>query len=319
MCVQSNILSPVGKTEGSEDCLYMNVFTPPLSKIPKGGLPVMFWIHGGGFMGGSSYSKMQGPDYILDHDVILVGFNYRLSILGFMSSENLDCPGNFGLKDQVEALKWVKNHISSFGGNPNSVTIGGISAGGASVSYLLQSNKARGLFHKAIQQSGTIFNSWSQPLHKGVAQGRAIKMAKAFNCYTENKDWKQIISCMKKIDAVELTSKIDQLLEWLGYPYFIYQPVIEPFHEEAFIYEYPRDVPLNSLDIPLLTGVTSSEGLMSTVPFLGKEDLLKILKSNIEEKFPLMLSYDHWDKKKQQEITKEFENFYLKNSHNYYY
>ncbi|KAL5279788.1 CES5A.2 family protein [Megaselia abdita] len=195
-CPQTFPLSPNQKVEGNEDCLFVNVYTPPVTRIPKAGLAVMVWIHGGAWIGGSNHHLMYGPHYLLDQDIVLVAINYRVGPLGFMSTETLDCPGNYGLKDQVEALRWVRQHISSFGGNPDSVTIFGESAGGASVSYLLQSDKPRGLFHRAIPQSGTIFGSWSQPLHKGVAQSRAVKMAEFFNCDNEEKDWKKMVSCL---------------------------------------------------------------------------------------------------------------------------
>lgn len=318
-CTQTYALHPDDKfIQGTEDCLFVNVYTPPVSRIPPGGLSVMVWIHGGAWLGGSNENTFYGPEYIMEENVILVSINYRVGALGFLSSETLDCPGNFGLKDQVEALRWVKEHISSFGGNPGSVTIFGESAGGASISYLLQSEKPRGLFHKAIQQSGTIFNSWAQPLHKGVAQSRALKMAKFFNCENDEQDWKKIISCLKKVDAIEMISKTKEFTQWLGYPYFVFQPVIEPVHKEAFLVQRPRDVPLNSLDIPLLTGITTAEGLLSTAQLLGNELWLQELKDNVKDKFPLMLAYDHWDMKKQQSITKAFEEFYLKNGHDYH-
>uniref|UniRef100_T1GMR6 Carboxylic ester hydrolase n=1 Tax=Megaselia scalaris TaxID=36166 RepID=T1GMR6_MEGSC len=141
---------------------------------------------------------MYGPSYILEKDVILVAGNYRLGSLGFLSSETLDCPGNFGLKDQVEILKWVKQHISSFGGNPNSVTIFGESAGGASVGYHLQSLRSKGLFHKAIQQSGTIFNPWSYPYRSGEAANKTLTLASMLGCQDKENNWKNIINCLKK-------------------------------------------------------------------------------------------------------------------------
>lgn len=316
-CTQTRSLDPDSVVNGNEDCLFVNVYTPPLSRIPETGLSVMVWIHGGAWLSGSNNHLLYGPDYLLNHDVVLVTVNYRVGVLGFMSSETIDCPGNFGLKDQVEALRWVKNHISSFGGNPDSVTIFGESAGGASVSYLLQSEKSRGLFHRAIPQSGTIFNSWSQPLHKGVAQKRALKMAELFNCDNEERDWKRIVSCLTLVDGTELTSKTGKLNEWNRYPFFVFQPVVEPKHKDAFLYQRPRDVSLNSLDIPILTGVTTGEGILSTAAVLGNENLLTDVKTNFAKRFPLMLSYDHWDYKKQAEITKAFLGFYLKNGHDY--
>ncbi|KAL5279767.1 CES5A.2 family protein [Megaselia abdita] len=102
---------------GNEDCLFLNIYTSPLEVIKKSGnLPVMVWIHGGGWIVGSGNRDSYGPEFFLDHDIILVTGNYRLGALGFLSSETTEYPGNNALKDQLEMLKWVKEHIHSFGG-----------------------------------------------------------------------------------------------------------------------------------------------------------------------------------------------------------
>ncbi|CRL07130.1 CLUMA_CG020125, isoform A [Clunio marinus] len=122
--------------KGNEDCLYLNVYTPKLPESfldedPK--LPVLFWIHGGGFQFGNGNAFFYGPDYLIQEDIILVTINYRLGALGFLNIGTPDAPGNAGLKDQVLALKWVHDNIDVFGGDPNEITIGGQSAGSASV------------------------------------------------------------------------------------------------------------------------------------------------------------------------------------------
>ncbi|KAK3926001.1 Esterase FE4 [Frankliniella fusca] len=104
-------------------------------------LPVMVWIHGGAFLTGSGW--MYGPEFILDKDVILVSFNYRLGVLGFLSTGDDVIPGNFGMKDQVQLLRWVRDNIVAFGGDPGQVTIFGESAGGASVHALTLSPLAK--------------------------------------------------------------------------------------------------------------------------------------------------------------------------------
>lgn len=104
----------------------------------------MFWIHGGGFHTGSSRLNLYGPNYLMDKDIILVTINYRLGILGFLSTGDDVAPGNFGMKDQVLALKWVQNNIQAFGGDPKRVTIFGDSAGGASVTHHAMSDKSNG-------------------------------------------------------------------------------------------------------------------------------------------------------------------------------
>lgn len=104
----------------------------------------MVWIHGGGTYGNSSY-LLYGPDYLLENNIIFVSLNFRLGPFGFLSTEDLSCPGNMGQKDQVLALKWVQRNIRYFGGDPKLVTINGESAGAAFVGYLVQSSTTQGI------------------------------------------------------------------------------------------------------------------------------------------------------------------------------
>ena len=141
----------------SEDCLYLNVIAPENAE----NLPVMFWIHGGAGRFGSGGDSIYVTSKFAKKDVILVTINYRLGSLGWFAHPALSAEseagvsGNYASLDQIEALKWVKNNISNFGGNPNNVTIFGESAGGQAVGTLLSSPLSKGLFHKAISQSGS--------------------------------------------------------------------------------------------------------------------------------------------------------------------
>lgn len=142
----------------SEDCLTLNVWSPELKPARK--LPVMVWIYGGGFRGGGSAFPYYDGTQLAQHGVVVVSFNYRLGWLGFfdhpaLAAENAgDATGNYGLMDQVAALRWVRKNITTFGGDPANVTIFGESAGGMSVNDLMVSPRARGLFAKAISESG---------------------------------------------------------------------------------------------------------------------------------------------------------------------
>ncbi|MDE2436956.1 MAG: carboxylesterase family protein [Sphingomonadales bacterium] len=144
------------RTRPSEDCLYLNVWKPAHARAGAG-LPVMVWIHGGGFVnGGTSPAVYSGANFARD-GVVLVSINYRLGRFGFFAHPALVAEGfggNFGFLDQIAALKWVRANIAAFGGDPRRVTIFGESAGGVSVHMLLQSPLARGLFHGAIIESG---------------------------------------------------------------------------------------------------------------------------------------------------------------------
>lgn len=144
----------------SEDCLYLNVWTP--AKAPGDSLPVMVWIYGGGFTGGMTSVPIYDGTRLAEKGVVLVSIAYRLGALGFLahpelSRESGKGSGNFGLQDQIAALRWVKQNIARFGGDPSRVTIFGESAGGIAVSMLAASPAARGLFQRAISESGGNF------------------------------------------------------------------------------------------------------------------------------------------------------------------
>ncbi|WP_339628317.1 carboxylesterase family protein [uncultured Maribacter sp.] len=142
----------------NEDCLSLNVWTPEASNVKK--RPVLFWIHGGGFTAGSSHElpSYDGENLAKKGDVVVVTINHRLNVLGFLDlsayGEKYQHSANNSILDMVKALEWVKNNIANFGGDPNNVTIFGQSGGGAKVNTLMAMPKAKGLFHKAINQSG---------------------------------------------------------------------------------------------------------------------------------------------------------------------
>jgi para-nitrobenzyl esterase len=146
---------PFGKASSTEDCLYLNIFTPPRA-TPRSNLPVMVWIHGGALTVGESDDYI--PDRLVAHDVIVVTINYRLGYLGFLAVPALDAEPhkivNYGFLDQQAALKWVRQNIANFGGDPYRTTIFGESAGGLSVFSQLASPGATGLFDRAIAESG---------------------------------------------------------------------------------------------------------------------------------------------------------------------
>jgi carboxylesterase type B len=145
----------------SENCLYLNIWTPTLNSSAN--LPVMFWIHGGSFQIGSGaelFALFLTTNNIYDgtqlalRDVVVITINYRLGIFGFLYGNRTDAPGNAGFWDQAVALNWTKQNIRAFGGNPNDITLFGESAGSISISNHIVSNVTRNLFRKAIMQSG---------------------------------------------------------------------------------------------------------------------------------------------------------------------
>jgi carboxylesterase type B len=173
----------------SEDCLYLNIWTP--AKTASANLPVMVYFYGGGFFQGSASEPIYDAEGLARKGVVVVTLNYRLGILGFLASKELDAQsphhvsGNYGTLDQIGALKWVGRNIAAFGGNPKNVTIFGQSAGGGSVHFLMLSPLARGLFQRALVQSATMYPS-DPLLMRGALNYRKMPEAEiAFKDYLD--------------------------------------------------------------------------------------------------------------------------------------
>ena len=182
-CMQGNVFGDMvfHDAGGSEDCLTLNVWVP--AKAPREKLPVMVWIYGGGFVAGSTSEGRQDGSHLAQQGVVVVSMNYRLGIFGFFVHPELakesgrNAAGNYGLLDQTAALRWVQDNIAAFGGDPGNVTIFGESAGSFSVSAQMASPLAKGLFQKAIGESGGAFDSGGIPFESLAA--REEKDAKA--------------------------------------------------------------------------------------------------------------------------------------------
>jgi para-nitrobenzyl esterase len=160
-CLQGKIFGDINFTQLSEDCLTLNIWTPARSRDTWA--PVMVWIHGGGFQAGAGGEPRHDGEAFARKGIVLVAINYRLGVFGFLAHPELtkesgrNASGNYGMLDQVAALRWVQQNIAAFGGDPSNVTIFGESAGSFAVSALMASPLAKGLFHKAIGQSGAYF------------------------------------------------------------------------------------------------------------------------------------------------------------------
>ena len=158
----------------SEDCLYLNVWTK--AESAEANLPVMVWIHGGGWASGANSIPIYDGEQFALNEVVLVSVNYRMNAFGWMAHPALSSEspeggsGNYGILDHIAALEWVRNNVAGFGGDPNNVTIFGESAGGGSVYSLLATPLAKGLFHKAISQSTwiTSYNVTNLSSHNGM-------------------------------------------------------------------------------------------------------------------------------------------------------
>ncbi|KAK4885355.1 hypothetical protein RN001_001626 [Aquatica leii] len=263
-CISYNGLLNI--ISGSEDCLFLNVYTKELPDKNKSLKPVMFWIHGGGFTTGSGSTVFYGPDFLLTKDIVLVTINYRTGLLGFLNFEDasLDVPGNMGLKDQILALKWVHENISQFNGDANNITIFGASAGAVSVHCLLLSTLAKGLFHKCIMQSGCISSWWAsgsrslpyliKVLEMKINEEHALKML-------QDMSTTELMNIQKKI----IYNVEPSIKNCFG-------PVVEYKSTHAILTEQP-DIIITSGNynhVPTIIGYTSREGMV--YDFFPKEN-----------------------------------------------
>lgn len=229
----------------------------------------MFWIHGGAFKGGGGNFPITGAGYLVQENIMLITINYRVGPLGFLSVNEL-APGNVGLQDQILALKWVKQHIADFGGNPNEITIFGQSAGAISVDALVLSPLTKGLFHKAIAQSGSILNPWAiapNPKEHAFLLGKSLG-------YNGNSSI-ELVEYLRNQSVTEIIWKSLQLKvpdEERNMMDIIFTPVIEESYDCIRNTEYHAPVltrhPLKILKsgkynkVPYLAGFTSDEGLI---------------------------------------------------------
>jgi para-nitrobenzyl esterase len=190
----------IPESSESEDCLYLNVTVPaPGDQPPKGKRPVFVWIHGGGFVGGSS-GLYDLSEFAKSGDVVVVSMNYRLGVFGFMPHQGFGTGfnGAYGLEDQRAALRWVQENIEKFGGDKNNVTLAGESAGASSVCmHLLAPHRTKGLFHKAIIQSGGCAFKLRPVLEGSEKVGKRV--AEIVGCTGDN-----ALECLRKASVKEL-------------------------------------------------------------------------------------------------------------------
>jgi acetylcholinesterase len=187
-------------TPAKEDCLYLNVWVPR-THPPYQHKAVMVWIFGGGYYSGSSTLKIYDGKYLAaENDVIVVSMNYRVGALGFLNLNTPEARGNAGMMDQRMALEWVQRNIGYFGGSPHNVTIFGESAGATSVGLHLLSPLSRGLFTRAILQSGAPQINWAT---YSVTEGRrrSKALARSLSCDPPDHDYSDgdIVDCLRKV------------------------------------------------------------------------------------------------------------------------
>ncbi|XP_025833114.1 uncharacterized protein LOC108734580 [Agrilus planipennis] len=265
----------IGFRPNSEDCLYLNVYITKLpDKNTKPLRPVIVRIHPGAFISSTGRSNWSGPQYLLDEDIVLVTFNYRLGVLGFISTGEKEAPGNLGMKDQVQVLRWVKENIHSFGGDPNCVTIFGYSAGSSSVMLHMLSPMSKGLFHRAIAGSASPLRTW--PTRTNLLEV-VKRQARIVGC-PDNVSSAQIVDCLKSVPADVLGQSARSLAEIDIFPLAAWEPIVEPdFGQERFLVDDPviQAAQGQFQNVPFMTGVNVEE-----FSYLARSKYYEILSKN---------------------------------------
>ena len=261
-CMQARIYEDmVFRDAGpSEDCLYLNVWTPGISAKAK--RPVMVWIYGGGFQAGATSEPRQDGEHLAHKGVVVVSMNYRLGICGFFSHPGLTAEsehhasGNYGLMDQAAALKWVHENIAAFGGDPDNVTIFGESAGSFSVSALMASPLSKGLIHAAIGESGAFFGDTLSAKRLEESERRDAVFAESLGMKSIGQ--LRAVSAEKMLEAAR-SAKDD----------YRFGPNIDGYFMPASAYEiYAKG---EQAHVPLLAGWNRDEG--SYQEFFKKEQV----------------------------------------------
>jgi len=246
-----------GGARQSEDCLYLNVWTPGLD---AGKRPVLVWIHGGGFLVGAGSTPIyEGSGLANRGDIVVVTLNYRLGALGYLHLNGIAGSGfeevcNAGVRDQIAALEWVKENIEAFGGDPENVTVCGQSAGAMSIGALLGAPRARALIHRAVLQSGAAANVLSQPRADAVAE--IFLSALGVPSCSPQEFEKLPVERILKAQGVT-NRRLSNLMELM---------VLVPCVDGTLITETPLDAIAagKTADIPLLVGTTLDEWKLFT-------------------------------------------------------
>ena len=275
--------------------MYLNIYRP--REPQKKPLDVVVKIHGGGFYAGTNSPLLYGSEYFMETgSVVLVVIAYRLNVFGFLATGDEAAPGNYGLKDQTLALRWVKNHAAAFGGDPDSITILGQSAGAVSVNYHLVSRHSEGLYHRAIMLSGTVNAPWGKPSTRPRdvvnRHARALRIRNATQM-----DSKALVDLLRKIPAKNLTSTVRQLYAWDILPMAAYRPVVEPADiaaADAFLKVHPT-VALERGDfvkVPVLTSIVHGDGINFVQPLVRFRGRYREFNKHMYRILPVLLEMD---------------------------
>uniref|UniRef100_A0A2A4J4E2 Carboxylic ester hydrolase n=1 Tax=Heliothis virescens TaxID=7102 RepID=A0A2A4J4E2_HELVI len=281
-----------------ENCLIANVFVP---NTKEKNLSVFVYVHGGAFVMGWG-EMLKTRQFMKTKDFIVVTFNYRLGIHGFLCLGTEDAPGNAGMKDQVALLRWVQKNIASFGGNPDDVTIAGYSAGSASVDLLMLSKSTKGLFHRVIPESGgnlAAFSIQRDPVEIAKTHAKKLGFDNVDDIYALEKFYKT--ASMEVLTSDLFFDRTDST--------FVFSPCVErDTGDGAFLTESPLSILKsgNYRKLPVLYGFANMEGLL-------RVDFFEFWKHKMNEKFsdflPADLQFDSDEER--EEVASKIKKFYF--------
>ncbi|XP_047032300.1 cholinesterase 1-like [Helicoverpa zea] len=281
----------------SEDCLIANIFVPDTNET---NLPVFVNVYGGAFITGYG-DVVRGTQLMKTKDFIMVTFNYRLGIYGFLCLGTDDVPGNAGMKDQVALLRWVNENIANFGGNPDDVTIAGFSAGGAAVDLIMLSKSAKGLFHRVIPESGgnlSIFAIQKDPIEIAKMHAKTLNFTNVDDIYALEQFYKT--TSMEILTSHSFANRTDST--------HMFSPCVERDIEGAFLTEPPLTILKNGDydKLPMLYGFANMEGLF-------RIDMFDIWKDMMNTNFSEFLSADLTFKtdEEREEVASKVKKFYF--------
>lgn len=292
---------------GNEDCLVVNVFTPVTIKEM---LPVLVFFHGGSYILGSGYTKGFTP--LINHNIIVVTVNYRLGALGFLCLGTEDAPGNAGMKDQVAALNWVQGNIANFGGDPNKVTIYGMSAGAASVEILVLSDLSKGLFKQAIVESTSATSVFATAIDP-IADAQTLSTALQF---PKTSDLAELASYYQNVPSDTLSAVNYEYYMNLTDGTFGFVPCVEKQLEN--IDPFITNSPLNILreasyaSVPIMFSYATAEGLFLKSEEFYAEDYKERMNANFANFLPGDLVFDSNEIK--HHVAENTKRFYFRNN-----
>lgn len=274
---------------GDEDCLHLSIHTPDPNKDAH--LPVIVFLYNELFKVSYNASREFGPDFFMKEDVLIVTVHHRIGSLGFLGFDDDLLPGNNGLRDVILALKWLKENVGNFGGNPSRITLMGNHDGAGLVDVLLHSPKAKGLFSKAILQSGT---SWTS-LYFGQKPNRerAIEFSKVLEQDATSSSF--LLKRLVDIDAKKLTESENYSVHAdearaIQRGIIAFGPTIEHDHPDAVITKLPDNNPLD-IDIPIMIGYNSREAIEMCDRYLQRPQFLTFADRDFLVLLPIRTKY----------------------------